>query len=226
MAKRELRQQARVLRNEGNSVRMIQSLLGISRSSASTWTRDIILTPKQRADLSASWANGRAQGSLAGAETNRRLAQERRLEAQADGRKRAQSADNLYVAGCMLYWGEGEKGGYVRISNTDVALLQLFMRFLKEHYMATSEDFTLSLCAYLNNGYTLDDIQDYWLTSLELPTSSLRKGDIRQGDSSAPGRRHPYGVANLYLRRSNYILNSIYGAIQELSGVDNQLWQS
>jgi hypothetical protein len=45
----------------------------------------------------------------------------------------------------MLYWGEGEKGGYVRISNTDVALLQLFMRFLKEHYMATSEDSAFAL---------------------------------------------------------------------------------
>jgi hypothetical protein len=127
----------------------------------------------------------------------------------------------------MLYWAEGsKKRTQLFISNTDSALLQLFVRFLRECYGVELEQLRVSFCAYLNNGYTADEIKGYWLKELGLPASSYRNSDIRVGSTTYAGCRHPYGVGYLSLARSGFILNSIYGAIQEYSGVDNPEWQS
>lgn len=47
----------------------------------------------------------------------------------------AAERDWLHVAGCMLYWGEGNKGkNDLAITNSDPDLLRLFLRFLRECY--------------------------------------------------------------------------------------------
>jgi len=51
MKTRERNEARRLRREEGRSVKEIERLLGVSRSTASLWVRDIPLTAAQRASL-------------------------------------------------------------------------------------------------------------------------------------------------------------------------------
>jgi hypothetical protein len=135
LVKTRERAEARRLRSLGWSVREIERHLGVSRSSASLWVRDVPLTDEQIAALHRRSAT--SPGQLAGAAANAALGRKRRRRAQHRGRTRAQMIDELHLAGCMLYWAEGDKGRQgVRIANSDPALLRLFVRFLRECYGA------------------------------------------------------------------------------------------
>jgi transposase len=100
-AKRALREQARQMRRDGISVRDIATTLGIARSSASTWVRDIELTEAQIEKLKESQRQYGARNK--GGPTNRAIFQEKRLAYQEQGRERARNGSRLHLVGCMLY---------------------------------------------------------------------------------------------------------------------------
>ena len=64
MAKYLLRLKARELRKQGISVKDIAEILRISKSSASIWTRDIILSIEQIEALNKSRLQGAERGRL------------------------------------------------------------------------------------------------------------------------------------------------------------------
>ena len=67
MAKFELRLKAREMRSEGQSVRHISKKLKVSKSTASIWTRDIILSVDQLEKLRKSRLKGGELGRVKGA---------------------------------------------------------------------------------------------------------------------------------------------------------------
>ena len=106
----------------------IERLLGVSRYTASLWVRDIPLTVAQRASLKRR--NPIYNGEFKGAAVNAERGRTRRLVYQEQGRRRAMNADDLYVAGCMLYWAEGDKGrNAVRLANSDPAVIPISLSF-------------------------------------------------------------------------------------------------
>ena len=106
--KTEAQAAARRLRNEqGLSVRDIARELGVARSSASRWVRDIPLTLEQRATMFAR--NPAYNGQCAGAMANATKSRARRERYQQAGSELARRGEPMFAAGCMLYWAEGEK---------------------------------------------------------------------------------------------------------------------
>jgi transcriptional regulator with XRE-family HTH domain len=53
VVKTEERRRARELRAQGWSIKEIEQLLGVSRSSVSSWVRDVELTVEQRRELAS-----------------------------------------------------------------------------------------------------------------------------------------------------------------------------
>ena len=64
MAKSLLRLEARKLRKKGVSVKKIAKYLKVSKSSASRWVRDIVLTVEQLENLRKSSLEGAERGRL------------------------------------------------------------------------------------------------------------------------------------------------------------------
>jgi hypothetical protein len=135
--------------------------------------------------------------------------------------------DPLHMAGCMLYWAEGEKRrNQVVFTNSDVAMVQFFMRFLRE-LGVRPQDCRIRLNVYTNNGLPLKEIERHWLRALGLPASCLRGHSINHYPTSSSGRRRkklPYGVCTLTVARSTELVQHIYGAIQEYAGFDEPRW--
>jgi transposase-like protein len=76
----------RLRREEGRSVKEIERLLGVARSTASRWVRDIPLTSAQRSALKQR--NPIYNGQFAGAATNAERGRARRLAYQERGRQK------------------------------------------------------------------------------------------------------------------------------------------
>jgi hypothetical protein len=222
------RERARQLRSQGMPYKRIAAELGVSVGSAFLWTSDIPLTKKQLE------RNRRGPGGPQNPESQRRRAaawvarsREARRQSQADGRAAAQEGNPLHLAGCMLYWAEGAKDrNTVNFSNSDPRMLVLFRRFLTEALAIEIDEITMSVNVYTNNGISIETIEAYWLDLLELPRSSVRKHTVNHMPTSSSGRARnklPYGVCTLRVQ-STWMVQHIYGAIQEYGGFDEPAW--
>ena len=212
-------------REHGLAVKAIAGIVGASVSSVSLWVRDVPLTPEQQAALDAR--NPVRSGQRRGTDNNSRRCREIRRAAQQHGRERARTGDLDFIAGCMLYWAEGSKRrNSVTFTNADADLVALFLRFLRTCYAVQDDRVTLSVNCFLENGLTVEAIQDWWLERLDLPAFCLRMPAVNRVSSASKrlkGHILPYGTARLVVH-STFIVQSIYGAIQEYAGIDRPEW--
>jgi transposase-like protein len=219
------RAEARRLRRElGLPIRMVAARLGVSPSSVHGWTRDIELTPEQRHANRHSDAVRRAQAI--GNKAMRTRARRKRLAAQDHGRHLARQGDPLHVTGCMLYWAEGSKRrNDVEFTNSDPDMLRTFVEFLSGCYEVPRDNVRLTLNVHLNNGLALSEIEEWWLARLNLSRCSLGSHTVnRYSRRSGQTRRTlPFGTARIVVH-STFVLQSIYGAIQEYAGIERPGW--
>ena len=220
------RERARSLRRElGLPIKEIARRVGVSVSSVRLWVRDVPLTPEQEAALDARNPARNAQRN--GAANNSKRCRAKRAAAQDHGRELARAGDPLHIKGCMLHWAEGSKRrNSVMFTNSDDAVVALFLRFLRRCYGVTDDRVTLSVNCFLGNGLTIDEIQNWWLSRLELPASCIRTPAINRlsvASKRLKGHVLPYGTARLSVH-STFIAQSIYGAIQEYPGIDRPEW--
>jgi hypothetical protein len=227
--KPEQRAEARRLRRDhGMPVKQIAARLRVSASSVSLWTRDIELTAEQkhRNLVEAPRAPHNPERVARRVDAWRRRSRAKRRSYQVEGRVNARRGDPLHLAGCMLYWAEGGKRrNSITLANSDLHLVRLFCRFLRESLGIDPDAITVSLNVYTNNGLAIEEIEDHWLTALELPRSSLRKHSVNSMPMSSSGGRKtlPYGVCTVSVH-STRLIQHIYGAIQEYGGFDEPRW--
>ena len=207
---------ARKLRAEGLSVREIERRVGVARSTASIWVRDVELTDAQR--------NYLAHAPRPGTTTRHRL---RRELCQAEGREFARRDEPLHAIGCMLFWGEGSKAiNVVQITNSDSALLSLFARFLRRYFDVPDEKFRLKCNLFADHVSDQYAIEQYWLDILGLTRSSLTKSTVNTYSRASRGTRKgklPYGTCRLTVCDVR-IAQHLYGAIQEYGGFERPEW--
>lgn len=220
-AKREIRAKARELRMNGVSVRDIAQMLDVSRSSVSTWVRDITLTVEQVAALKDH--QRRYAGQNAGGQSNRNLHRNQRMLYQAEGRQRAKEHRELHLIGCMLYWAEGAKAkNGVYFANSDANMLLLFLRFLREEMRIDDQAVKLLIHCHSSDPIEMQRIEQYWLDLLCLPSSALSKTQIKKGSNTRKNVLEN-GVCSIRVYRTQ-LAQHIFGAIQEYAGFDNPDW--
>lgn len=220
--KLEVREQARQLRSEGMSVRVIAQTLRVSRGSVSVWVRDIELTEEQKIELKN---HQRKVGETnVGGQANRQIFMEKRIGYQEVGRVRAREGSPLHLMGCMLYWAEGGKTrrNSVDFANSDPNMMRLFIKFLREEMNVQDEWFRIQIHCHTFDVDEIKRIENYWLNVLALRQSALKKTQVKQGSETRINRLEN-GVCAIQVHRSE-IIQQIYGAIQEYGGFENPNW--
>ncbi len=203
---------------------MIAARLGVAVSSVSLWTRDIVLTEAQHERLRQ--ANPIYNQQLRGHAGRSASARAARLAAQAHGRALARQGNPDHLLGCMLHWAEGSKArNRVVFTNSDPEMLRTFLRFLRGPCEVSDERVGLSINCHLNNGLSLAAIEAWWLGQPGLPASALRAATVNRPSSASRWGRNVlvYGTARLCVH-STFLMQSIYGAIQEYAGFDRPEW--
>jgi AcrR family transcriptional regulator len=219
------RDMARKLRREGMSVREIERRVGVAKSSVSHWVRDIELSAEQRGELAAR--NGRHPNQLAGARRSSARHRAMRAGYQARGRELARRDDPLFAAGCMLYWAEGGKGrNAALLTNADPEVLRFFVRFLRRYFAVPDEQMNVYCNLFADHLPQQQEVEQFWLDTLELPASSLRKSQVNVYSKYSQKKRQnrlPYGTCRVAVHRT-HVVQAIYGAIQEIGGFERPEW--
>jgi hypothetical protein len=199
---RKDKNQAINLRRDGKSYNEISWLLKIPKSTLSDWLRDAEWSQKIKQKLDGYT---REKHTARIVELDRKrglLLAEAYQQALIEARQEAHEFKYhpLFIAGIMLYWGEGDKAtkSSVRISNVDPILLRLFVCFLKDVCGAKEEDIGASVLLYPD----LDDetCRNYWSKEVGLPLENFIKSIRIRGRHKT--KRLGYGVCSVYISRT------------------------
>lgn len=188
--------------------------------------RDIPLTAAQTQRLAEKKRNPAFYAQVSGAQANRLKAHRQRAKYQEEGRIKARERDWLHTAGCMLYWGEGSKErNMCKITNADAGILIMFKQFLDAFFQPADDAYYIRLNCYLGQGISQSEIENWWLSQLKLQHITLKETRLNNKpvSSKQKGRTLIYGTCSLGVN-STQIVQHIFGAIQEYSGIDNPDW--
>jgi transcriptional regulator with XRE-family HTH domain len=126
-------------RRQGLSYNEIHRITGISKSTLSSWLRDIPLTSKQETRLQERLLRNRATFAARALPINRERYHQAREKAYRAGARivvdlpKDQSVEELAFA--MLYLGDGSKtGGRVQLANMNPDILRYFLASLRRFY--------------------------------------------------------------------------------------------
>jgi transposase-like protein len=222
-AEREL---ARIIRREeGAPIKEIARRVSVAPSSVSRWVRDIKLTPAQEQELlRRNLAYNRQLSGTAIQAANRRA---ERLAYQKEGRSLARQGDSFHVAGCMLYWAEGEKDrNALRFYNSDPEMVRLFVFFLKKYFALWDEEIKITCNLFADHVQRQREIEQFWLDVAQLSARSLCKSYVNVYSKHSKKKRTnrlPYGTVRVTVTRTR-VIQSIYGSIQQYAGFDRGAW--
>jgi transcriptional regulator with XRE-family HTH domain len=222
--KTEQREYARELRrDQGLSVKVIAKRIGVSQSSVSRWVRDIELADEQNAALRRQAYEGHVKGRT----MTIALRREARIMAQNEGRQLARKADPRHIAGCMLYWAEGDKArNQVRFSNSDPEMARFFVTFLRTYFDLRDTDIRITCNLFADHLKRQREIEKFWLDTLGLPDSSLCKSIVNVYSKYSKKKRKnrlPYGTCRVVVSRTR-VVQHIFGAIQQIGGFERDAW--
>lgn len=183
MAKFALRIKAREMRSRGESVKVIAKTLGVTKSTASRWVRDIILTVDQLEKLMNRKITGGELGRARGAfmQKKRRLDMMEQNEKEGIEKLKNLTESELFVAGIALYWGEGsKKKREFYICNSDPKIIQFILIWLEKFFGIGTD--RLKAVVGINEIHREREeiVKKFWSEQTGIPLDQFRKTSFKK----------------------------------------------
>jgi len=184
----------RSLRRLGLSYGEIRELIPVPKGTLAGWCREIRLSQEEVAAIKDR--RGPREGP-------RDTQWKRRLEVEAirsDARAFALEhlTDAFWMAGTVLYWGEGAKTKRsFSVANSDASALRLFMHWTRR-YVEADPVFVLKLNLHADNDEAL--ARDHWRHSLGVEEAEFYRTFIKQDGTGHRKNHLPYGVCQVRMR--------------------------
>jgi hypothetical protein len=182
------REQARALRARGATLAEIVAALGVSKSSASIWVRDVPVPPRP----------GRRSARRRGPNALQRAkaAEIERLKEEGRRRIAGLTERELLVAGVALYAGEGAKGdGHVRFANSDPRMIAFFCAWLRRFFEV--DESRLRMRVYLHQGLDLEAAESFWSGLTDIPRTQFRAPYRAVPRAGIRHNKHLYGCPSV-----------------------------
>ncbi len=221
MAKYDLRLKARDLRSKGESVKKIAKELGVAKSTASVWVRDIILTVEQFEKLKQITLKGAELGRLRSALKQK----EKRLKLIEDAKKEGikklidLTDREFLIAGLALYWGEGSRKKIeVSFCNSDLEMIRFLILWLNKFFNISKDD--LRFCVGINEIHREreNSVKDYWSQMLAVPLNQFNRTSFKKVNNKKIYKNHNdhYGTLRVRVLKSVRLHYNIIGLIEGL----------
>lgn len=194
---RKDKENAVYLRKGGMSYRGISRKLKIPMGTLSGWFANEEWSKEMREKLTASATNEsrarmRELANIRG-QNLKRIYEEARMEAAKE--LATLKYNPLFIAGIMLFWGEGSKlsKSHVSLTNTDPQMLKLYVAFLTRVCGVPAERIRGHILLYPD----LDDwlCRVYWSQEVGLSKDNFGKSTVIQGKHKT--RRLSFGICIL-----------------------------
>lgn len=204
----QLRQQAIDLRlRKELSYSEIRKQLRVSKSTLSYWLRDFPLSEEKILELRRKgWQRGEASRERFRITMRKKREAKNAIILSQQRIKLANlSGDAIFVAGLMLYLGEGDKKNQWRIAlaNTDSELIKFFIRWL-DQFLGIKQN-RLKATLHLYENMDLEQEKEFWKKELNFNNSQFFKPQIRKLKKSSFSYKESYrhGTCSIYLGSVN-----------------------
>lgn len=194
------------LRKQGKSYREIQKELGVSRSTLCEWFKDeewskhikyknnagnVILTKDRLLKLN----------QVRMVKLNNLY---KRAEKEATEEFELFKGEPLFMAGLMVYAGEGDKVTRcnIRISNCEFYIHKFFINFCEKYLYFKRENMKSALVLYPDN--IIEDCLEKWSSELNIPRENFHKTQIIQGKEKIKRLQFGTGmviISNTFLKK-------------------------
>lgn len=195
-----LKEKAVELRRSGKSYNDIHREIDVPKSTLASWFKNeewsIEIRDRLGGEQSLAFPKKLKAILEANKERRTKLTQSYRDNAEKEFERLKNNP--LFLAGIMLYWGEGEKTpkrSRVKLTNSDPMMIRLFYLFLKDCIRIPKE----KICAWLLLYPDLkDEMQkNFWNKATGIPLSQFKNSIYIKGRH--PTKRLSYGVCNIYV---------------------------
>ncbi len=185
------------LRKEGWSYQRLVKELGVPRATLSDWfgkekwSQDIKNSLNKR-NLEVSKIRMIRLDEIRGENLEQMYAEARREAAEDFERLKHHP---LFVAGIMIYWGEGDKvskHGF-RVTNSDPLLIKIFLEFLRK--ICLDDEKRIRAWVLIYPDLNAESCENYWAKQLGLSRKNFTKSIMIQGRHKS--RRVNNGICTL-----------------------------
>lgn len=202
---------------EGKSYNEITRLLGVPKSTTSTWFGKTIRKPWNRKTMLEHLANIRKLAAIA---NRNKWEKKRKEEAQLIKTKIEKELKNYPLENigfyksllAMLYWAEGaksEKACALKFANTDPDLALLYVTLLRLCY--NIDETRLRIGLYVHYYHSIRRVRNFWSRTLNIPPNQFYKVYVKKRSKTKRFRKNFAGICFI-----NYGDNKIRKELLEL----------
>ena len=190
------------LRRRGLSYGEIMEMVPVKKSTLATWCRDIELTPEQLDGIKARRSPEPGKDLSGNPYTTQRARrrQIRLIRAQAKLEAIHLSQNPFWMAGVVLYWGEGSKTTRrLVLANSDPSALRLF-RDWSEYFLEPNHGWRARINLHADNDEP--SARRWWSDQLGMTLDDFTKSYVKPDGTGHRKNHLPHGVCTLVKRRS------------------------
>ena len=222
--------QAFKLRLQGRSYNEINQLLGISKSTLSSWFTGLELSQEAQKRIRQRVYHGTLKGLVKKNKNQTHLAIQRMrsIRAEAQRQVKLKTRNELLLIGVALYWAEGYKRLAVRngrqlthhpvaLTNSDPKLVAIFLSFLREICLVPDEKIHADIRIYEHMNE--NELLKFWRQVTGIPQQNFGKtyyGISKSSLGKRPFNRLPYGTIAIRINNTD-LFHKIMGWIEGLS---------
>lgn len=196
----ELKSKAIKLRQKGTSLREVEKILKIPKSTLSGWFKNIKLTQKQQEKLKSNVLRVLAKARREAVKWHNKQKELRLIFAENQAKEvlsklNIEDVSIMELALSMLYLGEGAKQGRTLLGNSDPMILKFFINALKKIYKLDVNKFKCEL--HLRADQDPDKMKKFWSKELNMSLISFTSVSIDQRTAGKPTYSTYHGVCVL-----------------------------
>lgn len=209
------------LRKLGYSYSEILKKVRVSKSSLSSWLRDVKITNSQIERLRSKNANARKLGSLV--LKKMRIEKTKRIVDKAKSEIVDLNDNYLKIIGTILYWAEGSKqkehnpSKELVFTNSDVNMIKIYLLWLRKCLFTKNENIVFEIYIHETYNKTKNELIRYWSKVTGFPMKNFKKIYFKKNkvNSFRKNRGKEYnGVLRISVKKSTDINRKVMGWIQ------------
>jgi len=198
------REKAIELRKQEMSYSQIKKTLNISKSTLSDWLKNYPLSDKRIREL-----RDHNEQRIENCRETKRKKREARLKNVYDIEKKnilPLNKRELFIAGLMLYWGEGTKcrTDGLSISNTDPSVIKFFIYWTQKNFSVRTEKMKAHIQLYSDMNIKRE--VEYWSNITKIPINQFTKPYIKQSSFKRINHKGGFRHGTCNIRINNVLL--------------------
>ncbi len=170
------KEEAISLRKEGLSLSEISTALHVSKSSASVWVKDVLLSKQAKQKIEKKRDDARERAAT----THRKKVDKKLVDAHIYGKEvvenAAINADTARLLCAIMYWCEGTKirrSEILGFTNSDPLVIASFLRLLRAGFSIDERKLRMSL--HVHDYHDADTQLRFWSKVTTIPLSQFHR---------------------------------------------------